>query len=178
MIILEGTDHTGKTTMARRLCEILAVRYGNVAASYYAHMTRPPANFDHLSEYMNGVRFGVQDRYHLGSVVYGRLLNGGSFCSPHRMLLAQRFLRWCGCYVVILTCDRDVLRKRLLSSVDKEEMYSVEKILDAGDAFRALSKSHNRGEPWCDESIDVTSSWPDDKTLVRIVDDWERKFLL
>jgi len=178
MIILEGTDHTGKTTFARKLCEILVTRYGSSASAYYAHMSRPPANFDHLSEYMSGVRFGVQDRYHLGSVVYGRLLSGGSFCSPHKMLLTQRYLKWSGCHVVVFTCDRDVLRGRLLSSVDREEMYSMEKILDAGDAYRGLAGSHNRGERWCDETIDVSNSWPSDDDATRIVNEWERKFLL
>lgn len=179
MIILEGTDSVGKTMMAQTLCEIVAGRTGCGAQQLYGHMSRPPDDFDHVSEYMRGVRLGVQDRYHLGSIVYGRILGGGTFPQPRKMRVVQAYLRWMGCHVVIVTCSRDSLRERLMKDVSRrEEMYRVDQILDAGDAYAGLARSTNMGEPYCDELIDVTRSWPTRDQLSGIVDRWHQKFIL
>jgi hypothetical protein len=178
MIILEGTDNVGKTTMAQTLCEIVSERTGLPAPGLYGHMSRPPADFDHGGEYFRNVRLGVQDRYHLGSIVYGRILGGGTFPHPRKMRVVQAYLRWMGCHVVIVTCQRDALRERLTKSVNREEMYRLDQILDAGDAYSALARSSNGGEPYCDEAVDVTRGWPGRKELEAVVDRWHRKFIL
>lgn len=181
MIILEGADHTGKTTFSRLLTKHIAAKFGHDELSsvlYYGHMSRPPEDFDHVAEYMAGVGARCQDRYHLGSIVYGKILGGGSFVSARKMRVVQQYLAWRGCVTVVMFCERDKLRKRLMSAVDREEMYSMERILDANEAYRGLTKSSNDGAPYADVAIDVTDRWPDDATAARLVDDWWRRFSL
>ncbi len=86
MIVLEGADGVGKTTLARAIAEALNLKV--------RHMSRPDDDFDHVSGYMSLVGKHVQDRFHLGSVVYGRMLGfpGGSATSS-QMRLVQRYLR-------------------------------------------------------------------------------------
>ncbi len=177
MIILEGTDHVGKTTAAQAMCEIIGERLSRPPLTLYGHMSRPPESFDHVAEYMRAVRAGVQDRFHLGSIVYGRILGGGTFTLARRMRVVQAYLRWTGCHVVVFTCSRDMLRRRLAASVNKEQMYRQDQILDAGEAFRGLSVSSNLGEPYCDQVVDVTEKWPTREELTAVVDSWWAKFM-
>lgn len=178
MIILEGTDNVGKTHLAKRMCHVIAERTGKSPVELYGHMSRPPADFDHVASYMAGVRVGVQDRYHLGSIVYGKILGGGSFPTARRMRVVQEYLRWAGCLVVIVTSSRESLRRRMALEINRDEMYSQDRILDAGDAYRGLSTATNMGTPYCDLVLDVSDHWPDDKEMLKIVDAWWQRFML
>jgi hypothetical protein len=93
------------------------------------------------------------------------------------MRIVQAYLNWRGCITVIFTCQRDVLAKRLAESVSKEEMYRADQILDAGDAYYALTKSTNDGEPYCDFHIDVTDKFPGEKEAENIFGVWKSRFL-
>lgn len=177
MIILEGTDHVGKTHAAQVMCEIVGERLGRPPASLYGHMSRPREDFDHVTEYARRVRVGVQDRFHLGSIVYGRILGGGTFATARRMRVVQSYLRWSGCHVVVFLCDRSELARRLTASVNREEMYRHDQILDAGEAYRMLAGASNMGEPYADETVDVTDRWPTREELTAIVDRWWPKFM-
>ena len=177
MIILEGTDHVGKTTFAKLLCGLMSAHFGGEVGGHYSHMSKPREDFDHLSGYFGGIGPVVQDRYHLGSLVYGRILRKGTFPSARRMRIVQAYLNWRGCITVIFTCQRDVLAKRLAESVSKEEMYRADQILDAGDAYYALTKSTNDGEPYCDFHIDVTDKFPGEKEAENIFGVWKSRFL-
>lgn len=178
MIILEGTDCVGKTTLATKLCEAIASRLGTKdPMSYYGHMGKPKPSFDHLAEYMSNVRCGVQDRYHLGSIVYGYILGGGTYLSARKMRVVQSYLSWVGCHTIIITCSRDSLRERLGKQI-RGELYRTDQILDAGDAYRGLAESKNNGTRYCDQIIDVTNGWPGDEDVESIVNAWFRKFMV
>lgn len=174
MIILEGADGTGKTTLAHSLAQKMSDIRGVPVHECYAHMSRPPEDFDHVRGYMN-VTPRVQDRFHLGAVVYGAILGGGTYPSAERMRLVQNYLRWQGCLVVILYAERDVLRRRLRDSV-KHEMYGHDQILTANDAYRALAMSSNRGSPYCDRSLDVSMAWPSEDFAKALIAEWSARW--
>ena len=155
MIILEGADGTGKTHAAKKICDAWDLTY--------RHMSRPPEDFDHASEYVERVFDGVQDRFHLGALVYGRILGTGTYPSAETMRQVQAYLRWQGCLVVVLVADRDWLSEQLTENT-KKEMYSDSLILDANEAYRALSTASNRGEPYADIVYDVSDGWPTEDT--------------
>lgn len=73
-IIIEGPDGTGKTTLAKALCE---------GAGYaYRHEGPPPAGVTAYQHYA-GILDRLEqptllDRFHLGELVYGPLLRGKS----------------------------------------------------------------------------------------------------
>jgi len=173
MIILDGSDCVGKTTTAERLRALAGPTVGLELG--YRHLSRPPPDFDHMREYMEGVGQHVQDRYHLSSIVYGKILGGGTYISARRMLTVQRYLRWQGALVVVFYGGREWLRDQLAKSV-KKEMYSREQILDANDAFKALATVQSRGEPLCDMSIDVSAGWPTDETLKGLLTAWGERW--
>jgi len=164
MIILEGSDNVGKTTLAKKL--------GGV----YRHLSRPPEDFDHATEYIDRVFEGVQDRFHLGAVVYGAMLGGGgTYPRPGVMRGIQRYLRWQGCLVIVMHCPRYHL-SQLLDDNGKEEMYGRGQILDANDYYRALVGSSNRGEPWCDMDINVEAGFPSDEKAEEIHEIWRARW--
>lgn len=178
MIILEGADCVGKTTAAQAICEIIQKRYAPTVhhTKLYGHMSKPDSSFDHFSDYISMVREGVQDRFHLGSIVYGRMLGCGNYPTSRKMRSLQRYLSWAGCYVVIMTAERRWLYEKLQKSL-KEEMYSVEQILDANECYRALADTSNRGVKWCDASWDVTAKgWPKAEDLEKFVDAWRERW--
>lgn len=169
MIVIEGADCTGKTTLCKKLSEALKLPY--------RHMSKPADDFDHVAGYMQLVGAHVQDRYHLGAVVYGQMLGAGGAPSAQQMQLVQRYLRWQGCVVVILHCQRARLSE-LLDQSSSKEMYQRDQILCANDGFIALTKCTNRGEPWCDIHIDVTDRFPDidDHVVQEIMEGWRYRW--
>lgn len=97
-IIIEGPDGAGKTTLARFLCH----RH-NMG---YHHEGPPPVGVSALEHYgrllAEAPRPTVFDRLHLGEVVYGPLLRGGSRLSTYDWGLMNRLIRGTGS--VVVTC--------------------------------------------------------------------------
>lgn len=176
MIIIEGADNVGKTTLAQKLAELMARHFGKQEwRAHYRHMTRPPPDFDHVSGYFEGVGSVVQDRYHLGAIVYGMMLGRGGYPDAQGMRHVQRYLAWRGALVVVMTSNRDSLRERLRKST-KQEMYEQGVILAANDCFRALSTQHNQGAPYCDRVIDVTDGWPGQAEEELLMAEWRSRW--
>tara|TARA_R110002096_G_C14661938_1_gene728394 strand:- start:8927 stop:9445 length:519 start_codon:yes stop_codon:yes gene_type:complete len=166
MIVIEGADGVGKTTLAKAIAKALNTEV--------RHMSRPEQGFDHMVGYMSRVGPHVQDRFHLGSVVYGRMLGApGGSATPSQMRLVQRYLRWQGVITVVLHCQRDTLKTRLREDA-KDEMYGMDQILAVNDGYKALLGTSNRGEPWQDVNIDVTDRWPDidDEVVQSLIRRW------
>lgn len=167
MLIIEGPDGVGKTTAANALCGTFSEHFGGEPREYYAHMTRPEPSFDHVQGYMDMVRCGVQDRFHLGCITYGKILGSGGHATAREMLVVQRYLEWQGCLTVILySSSRDWLRKHLVKMASRKEMYALDQILDVNTVYDALSSSSNRGEPYASYSWDVSvRGFPAEKNL-------------
>jgi hypothetical protein len=167
MLIIEGSDNVGKTTACRKM-EVL------IGKGSYRHLSRPPDDFDHVREYMERIGPYVQDRFHLGAITYGRMTKNGNCPTSRDMLMVQRYMRWQGCIVVVMHAERDWLRR---STFNKGEMYPLDTILDVNSAFIALTKTTNRGEPYCDLAYDVSKrGYPSDETLSEWVDLWRSRW--
>lgn len=176
MLIIEGSDNLGKTTAARKIAAMMAEHFREPqrADRYYKHMTKPPDDFDHAREYMERVGPHAQDRFHLGALTYGRLTNNGNCPSSRVMRIVQRYLRWHGCVVVVMHAERDWLRR---AQYAKEEMYRLDTILDVNDAFRALTRTTNGGEPYCDLDYDVSKrGFPGEEALREWFEAWRSRW--
>lgn len=175
MIIVEGADGVGKTT----LCKKLAVKIQEILKidNAYRHMSKPADDFDHLAGYFREIGPHAQDRFHLGSIVYGVMLRRGNAPTPQKMKLLQRYLRWQGAVVIVMYGSREWLHKQLIDS-PKPEMYSVDDILLANEGFAALATEHNRGEPFADIPYNCTTDkWPSDSFVDSMIIEWKRRFL-
>jgi len=178
MIIIEGSDQVGKTTLAKKLSKrISAELYGNDAhfERVYRHLSRPPADFDHLVGYIERVGPVVWDRFHLGAIAYGKLTKNGGCPTPKQMLWVQRYLRWQGAIVLVIHADRWWLKEQLDST--RTEMYKEDTILDVNDIFRMIAKSSNHEEPYADLEHDITDgNWPDDKMIDDLIQMWRERW--
>lgn len=72
LIIIEGPDNTGKTTLARRLQDVFSLEY--------IHCSKPKTDnpFQEYCDLIEGIQKPtVIDRAHLGEYVYSQLWRGG-----------------------------------------------------------------------------------------------------
>lgn len=83
-LIIEGPDGAGKTTLAHDLCK----RYGMA----YHHEGPPPnpGAFEHYRSLLDWPEPTVFDRLHVGELVYGPLLRGGSQLTLEQANLLNR----------------------------------------------------------------------------------------
>ncbi len=125
MLIVEGTDGVGKTTLCRRLLDRLPTHV-------YAHFTRLPAGFDYYWGYAD--RAGadvVQDRFHLSEVAYAAACGRPCGLTPDLYALVDARLRALGAFTVVVLADPELVRSRW----DESQMYDLGTTLRAGEAF-------------------------------------------
>lgn len=174
MIILEGADQVGKTTAARVLAKKIATHVGVTEDLAYRHMSRPPADFDHFEGYLSDMTPRAQDRYHLGAIVYGMMLNRGTYPHAQRMLLLMRMLRWRGALTIVMYSEDKWLRENLVA---RNEMYNREVILASNLAFMHLASNALNGEPYCQLAYNVTRhGYPSEETLEEWFKIWKAQW--
>ena len=108
VIILEGCDGGGKTTLANRLRDELG---------YCIVKTGPPVvGEDTLTSYMaallvahSGGDKTVFDRHYLGETIYGPLLRGVDTLGPVKRAAIERVIETCGARMIICCPPWDVL---------------------------------------------------------------------
>lgn len=123
LIILEGTDLAGKTTLAQHLTE-LASDLGHVVVNLHAG----PLEGDALETYELSLHRDLRghagrdpldpnilviiDRWHLGEMIYGPLLRGGAKLGAHQFTHVERFLDALGAVRVVVDADWDEIQRR------------------------------------------------------------------
>lgn len=112
LILIEGADNTGKTTLAKMLCSQIG--------AYYHHCGKPQSEYvfeeyehlylDKLRDYENV----VMDRGHLGEYVYSQLWRGGLSMEPDQfsILTAAAEASFRGLLVVHAKSPVDVIIER------------------------------------------------------------------
>ena len=119
VIVLEGPDLAGKTTVARWLQAELTQR--GVISTY---IKRGPIRDDPMTEYLrpldalaNDPRFNVShtlilDRWHVGELIYGPLLRGRSELTAQQANYIEMVLQTLGCAFIHVTTDVSILEDR------------------------------------------------------------------
>jgi hypothetical protein len=132
MLIIEGADLLGKTTLCRRLL-------AELPGHEYAHLSRPDPGFDHFWGYMGRCSPQlVQDRFHMSEAAYAMATARGSMLTPEVYRLVDGQLRSMGAYTVLLTAHDELLRRRCLEA-DRPEMFDTDTIVRANGWFGKLS---------------------------------------
>lgn len=118
LIILEGADLVGKTTLASLF----------VSRGYYLHHEGPPPSgvtaCEHYSQIVEKLMAShedvVIDRFHLGEIVYGICAERGSTVTPRqiRALENELIMRHSARIVIMYVTDEQVLKQR--AAVRKE----------------------------------------------------------
>jgi hypothetical protein len=166
MIIIEGADHLGKTTLAKAVAEKLGWKY--------FHHTKPRPKFSYFSEYLEQARpESVWDRYHLGAMVYGEWLGcHRTSLTPTRMGRISRFLQWQGAMIVIVYTSDHQWYENFLATDKKKEMFDVDTIMDANRCFGYLTAFPVIGGiEVAHTAINIgNAQWPDPDVVIQM---WE-----
>ncbi len=137
MLVLEGTDHVGKTSLAQKLVKALAPE-GYV----YRHLTRLPDAFHRYWDYLPMMtRKVVMDRFFLSEIAYRRARgeNGDTIPVEYLQLLNAQ-LTMHGGFTVMITCEPDLLASRYANEEGKEsQMYKLPVVLAANAAFADIT---------------------------------------
>lgn len=148
LIILEGVDGAGKTTLAKAIEQNLLKTSAMETTVEVLHKSAPKADavteYEYpLSAYRPGDRRHVIcDRWHLGEEVYGPHLRGSSLLDdPAAQLHVDMFLQARGAILVYVHETANTLRRRLRKRGD-EDVIDLADIEDLQDAYgRAIARS-------------------------------------
>lgn len=135
MLIIEGPDLVGKTTLARELVRKITER-GH--PHVYHHLSRLPDSFDrYWGYYRLASPFVVQDRFHMSEPLYAwaRGDEPGKYgLTPERYRQVDGMLRLVGAFTVVLfAADPVILDQRFDKS---REMYGLDLIRQVNFAYR------------------------------------------
>lgn len=146
LIIIEGADKAGKTTLGQEIASKL--RYE------YRHFGKPGANpAREYAEALLGVNTPqVWDRGFLGELVYGPLLRGRNTIDPFRLLILERLARLKGAILIHANPALEVVRQRYDDEGDplitsRENIIAYNKFHEICNAT-SLQKFEYRGTDW------------------------------
>lgn len=163
MLIIEGADHLGKTTAAKAIVKAAAkdCRY----PIRYAHMGRPNGAFDFLHDYQDmSSKFAVQDRFHIGGLVWHN-----NMITVSGLRIIEGRLMALGSICVIFYTSDEVWYEKALRERGKEEMFSPEVIMAANRKFKELADH----VVWRDFVFDVKDGqFPDKAEIISWLCAW------
>jgi thymidylate kinase len=173
MLIIEGPDGVGKTTLAKKLL-------GNFTDRVYAHFTRLPPSFDYYWGYVERMgRRVVQDRFHLSEIAYAQARGETPKLCPETYRLVDGRLRLIGAYMVLVTATEELVRSRW----DPTQMYDVEKTVKACQIYNDIARSVGSGRDyhgyWPDVDMIITCSegspYVTDDAVDRVLGEYRRR---
>lgn len=141
MIIVEGPDGVGKTTLCKKLLSFLPTHV-------YSHFTRLPKEFDYHWGYAARVTPQVvQDRFHMSEIVYSRARGEPPGLDEFGYKLVDARVRLMGGVIVVVTADPALVRARW----DPTQMYDLERTVRAAEEY--LSLMNDVGSGWVDRDV-------------------------
>ena len=167
MLIVEGPDGVGKTTLCRSLLEKLP---GHV----YAHFSRLPPDFDYYWGYLDRAsRRVVQDRFHMSEVAYAIARGEQPRIDPETYRLVDARLRQLGAYTVLVTADQGLIESRW----DPTQMYDLYRTLSAARQFDLIADHHSDWRPDFDCHFHCTETTPHVTQVAadRILNEYRRR---
>lgn len=141
MIVIEGPDLAGKSTLAAAL-EQHITREMRTRHPLVRHLRRPEQHFDPYWGYDQLIsRDVIMDRLHLSHVLYRHVGNESHKVDPVRYSMLDAAITRVGGVVVLLAPDPDVIAERYdrLVAQGRQELYPREHTLRVADAYNKLA---------------------------------------
>jgi hypothetical protein len=135
LIILEGPDGAGKTTLARELekCGYVYVHHGVPPASetdLFRWFLKPLIHLSHMS--------AVFDRLHLSDRIYGPIMRGGSPMTELQEQLIERYLYARGGQVIICLPPWRTVLNNWLKNQENEYVDTPAKLFEIYNGYHRL----------------------------------------
>ncbi len=184
MFIIEGSDCLGKTTAAKRMVELAAKRAKNIVAlnnalrNYpirYNHMSRPNAAFNFFTDYKDMIcRYAIQDRFHLGALVYHE-----NVMSEEQLRIIEGWLYSEGSVIVILYHSDAGKYKEKIEADTRGNLFDISFLCKTNDTWKKMAYgSIESYAPLFDFSWDINSGYPTDSVLEKWLAAWYRRLEL
>jgi len=147
IVVLEGPDFAGKSTIANRLVS----RFGGEVR----WVGQPPQASEVLDFYLDMIHeaasqgtLTVFDRMHVSELVYGPLFRGVSRLPIHEADQIETELETCGAIKVHVDAPDSVLTERLRGPRGDQMVQSEDRLLDVAHAYRSLLSGENAPLRW------------------------------
>jgi len=171
MLIIEGTDHVGKTTLAKKL-----ERRFSAHGFVYQHLSRLTDGFDRYWGYLPLIRPRVvQDRLFLSEIAYASARGESSEATlpPEYLRLLNAHKHLVGGFTVLITCNDYLLTSRYAKEENQEhQMYKTPIVIAANKAFMCLPAQLI--EPGYHIHLTKDRPWPSEDQLEEIVQEYTR----
>lgn len=168
MLVVEGTDLTGKTTLCQALLERLNA--GKVGGPWsYAHLGALPREWNYVTDYVQRTNPRVvQDRWFHSELAYGPAVRGGSKVGPREWRLIDAWFKLMGGFTIVVTASDSALRKRY-EECARSQLFAADQIVAVNQRFKWLCESG--GPAFADVVVDCGDGFPtDDKHMDKVMD--------
>jgi hypothetical protein len=141
LIIIEGCDNTGKSTLAKHLMDVFSLQY--VHCNKPQGKTRKEILAEYLSLY-DGIRFPtVVDRGHFGEFVYSNLWRKGCLLTPSDYELIDNFIKDKFGFAVVIHAKAnfsDIVDRCRINKEQLLSIHDIEKCCNMFDFIMGISK--------------------------------------
>ena len=133
IVILDGPDGVGKSTLARRLQR-------EKVARRIKHLSRLPPEWT-IYDYEKILKSGslILDRFHYSEPIYCAATGRRPCWGPDDVEIINRWLRQYETFTIIITAESNRLLKKRCGK--REEMYSLDTIYNVNDLFTRMVDS-------------------------------------
>ena len=141
MLIIEGPDCVGKTTVAKALAPQLELMY--------SHFGLLPNSWEFPGDHIECASSKLcQDRYHMSEIVYTTKLQRMPRLHPEQYRLIDAYIRTLAGVTVIITCDDCLIEERFRQ---EHEEFEVADVLRINRAYQTIVNNFGR---WWGYDID------------------------
>lgn len=137
MLIVEGSDSLGKTTLIETISHRLVERK---IPHEVVHMSRPDEDaFDFFLDYKSMIKpHYIRDRFHLGALAYHE-----SKLPPIQRGVLEGYLQSIGAVIVILYANDYRWYEKRLRADERQSILSLEKQCDGNHRFTCMVEQHS-----------------------------------
>lgn len=153
MLIVEGSDCVGKTSLCNELIKQLNSRGYPVIPQHFGLL---PSNWNYYDDYLPFMNTRtVMDRFIMSEVVYGHVIRNGTKLSPELYRRLDAHLRLQGSVTVVVTANDYWMRQQLDAKMaSRQEVFNADQIMTVNHAFYDFVNCRRDNDECPDWAID------------------------
>lgn len=139
MLIIEGCDQAGKTTLAKECVKVLRDDYE--LPMMYGHLDKPAMNWDKYWDYRALTwRHVVMDRFHMSHIAYRAIDKEPHDLTPLTYSMVDAEITLQGGLVVVLLPTNTLIKSRWNAMpAERSEMYDHDHVLRVNEVFHEIA---------------------------------------